>query len=203
MYLFLLLKKVFSKLRLLMVTHIQEEKISITNLQTSAWPTLKRRPILISPKILVLLEDSEHNVKRQNVFSHLHIRHPLNARLLLKAKITILRFLVPSLKSYAWIFSVNVCLLQRTYSRMLVLVKCKFMKLSLLEDPLVSLRSNLCFLNSSMVRFSINQSTLMKQLLMVPLFKLPFSLDKVTRRLKNYFFQMQLLFLSVLKLLVV
>jgi hypothetical protein len=50
-----------------------------------------------------------------------------------------------------------------------------------------------------MERLLTNPSTQMKQLLMEPLFKLPFLLDKVTKKLKSFYFLMLHHFLLELK----
>ena len=85
------------------------------------------------------------------------------------------------------------------YLKMLNLEKVKSMKSSLSEDLLEFQKFNNFFKNSSMEKLLINQSTQMKQSLMELLFKLPFLLDKVTKKLKSFYFLMLPHFLLELK----
>lgn len=85
------------------------------------------------------------------------------------------------------------------YLKMLNLEKVKSMKSSLSEDLLEFQKFNNFFKNSSMEKLLTNQSTQMKQSLMELLFKLPFLLDKVTKKLKSFYFLMLPHFLLELK----
>ena len=85
------------------------------------------------------------------------------------------------------------------YLKMLNLEKVKSMKSYLSEDLLEFQKFNNFFKNSSMEKLLTNQSTQMKQSLMELLFKLPFLLDKVTKKLKSFYFLMLPHFLLELK----
>lgn len=135
-------KKEFLKLRLPMETLILEEKISITELLTSALKTSKRRLALTSLAMTELSEDLEPNARRPREFSQLPFLLPLNAMPSLKEKITMPTFQEPSSKNSALTCSESALLPLRTYSRTPRLLRDKFMTSCLLEDQPESPRFN-------------------------------------------------------------
>ena len=154
---------------------------------------------MIFLKTQELSEDSEHNVRKQKEFFHLHIKLQLNVKLYVKEKITTLISQELNSKNSVWISSENVFHQQKMYLKMLNLEKVKSMKSYLSEDLLEFQKFNNFFKNSSMEKLLTNQSTQMKQSLMELLFKLPFLLDKVTKKLKSFYFLMLPHFLLELK----
>jgi hypothetical protein len=63
---------------------------------------------MIFLKIQEHSEDSEHNVKKQREFFHLHIKLQLNVKLSAKEKITTLTSQELNSKNFVWISSENV-----------------------------------------------------------------------------------------------
>merc|ERR1711998_99306 len=184
------LRKVSSRSRPLTVIPISVEKISITSLLISAWLISRRRLDSISPRTQEPSEDSELNARRPRESSQVHIKPQLIARPLLKVRTTTPTSPEPSSRSSAWTSSESACLQSRMSSRMLKLVRDKYTKSFLSVDLPESQRFNPCFPISSTERPSTNPSTLMRPLLMELLSKPLFSLDKVTRRPKSFFFSM-------------
>merc|ERR1711871_1671340 len=197
-----LLRKVSSRSRPPTVTPISVERTSTTSSSTSAWPTSRRRPDSTSPRTQEPSEDSELNARRPRESSQVHIKPQSSARPLLKVRTTTPTSQEPSSRSSAWISSESACLQLRTSSRMPLSERDKFTKLFLSVDLPESQRFNPCFPISSMERPSTNPSTQMRPSLTVLLSKPLSSLDKETRRLKNFFFLMLPLFLWVSRLLV-
>jgi len=184
------LMKVHLMLKLPMDILILVVKISITSLLNTAWPTSRRRVDTISQRTQELLEDLEHNARRQREFFHLHIKPQLSAKPLLKVTITTPTSQELSSKNFARVFSRNVCHQLRTFLRTPKLLRLKFMKSYLLVDQQEFQRSKQCSQISSTERLLTSKLTQMRPSLTELLFKLLSLLDKVMRRLKSSYLLM-------------
>jgi len=131
-------------------------------------------------------------VKRLREYYHLLIRLLLRLIVWLNPLISISLWLEPNLKNYVIVISKNVFHLLRRHWKTVEWVRNRFMMLYWLVDPLGFLRLYNWLLNISMEKNLINQSTLMKLLLMELLFRLLFLLNRNLEILKIYYWLMLL-----------